>query len=124
VNTNTHTLQEAPAAKPGAREVLSQLAKVVVRSALRNAASVSIKRWEKVGEDRATLQTRREVLLEAVTLRLEDPVPEPIRLAIEGTNDLATLLRWHRAALTVGTIADFLPGREVACEHHVQLDPG
>ncbi len=66
-----------------------------------------IKRWEKVGEDRGALQTRREYLLEAVKLRLENPVPEPIRLAIEGTNDLTTLDRWYQAALTLSSIAEF-----------------
>jgi hypothetical protein len=64
-----------------------------------------IKRWEKVGEDRGILLTKREYLLEAVKLRLADPVPEAIRLAIEGTNDLQTLDRWYQAALTSRTLA-------------------
>jgi hypothetical protein len=65
-----------------------------------------IKRWEKVGEDRGTLQRTREYLLKRVK-QLEDPVPEAIRLAIEGTNDLQTLDRWFDAALSSSTITEF-----------------
>jgi hypothetical protein len=65
-----------------------------------------IKSWERVGEQRAELRTQRANLLKAVKLRLEDPVPEPIRLAIEGTNDLSKLETWYDAALTVDTIAE------------------
>ncbi len=64
-----------------------------------------IKSWEKVGEDRGRLQTRREYLLKRVG-RLVDPVPEAIRLAIEGTNDPQTLDRWFDAALDCSTITD------------------
>ena len=42
-----------------------------------------IKGWEKVGEDRRNLQAKRADLLEAVQLRLEDPVPESIRRTID-----------------------------------------
>ncbi len=65
-----------------------------------------IKSWEKVGEERAELRTKRADLLKAVELRLQDPVPEAIRLAIEGTNDVARLESWFAAALTAQTIAD------------------
>jgi hypothetical protein len=64
-----------------------------------------IKRWEQVGEERGILQTKREDLLQVVR-RLEDPVPEVIRLAVEGTNDLQTLKRWFDAALDANTIAE------------------
>jgi hypothetical protein len=66
-----------------------------------------IKRWQKVGEERGALHTKREDLLEAVKLRLQNPVPDPIRLAIEGTNDLTTLDRWFKAALTSNGITEF-----------------
>ena len=66
-----------------------------------------IKGWEKVGEDRAELRTKRADLLKLVRRRLEDPVPEAIRLAIEGTNDIQTLERWFDAAIDVTTIAEF-----------------
>jgi hypothetical protein len=65
-----------------------------------------IKRWEKVGEDRGILQTKRADL-QSIVRRLEDPVPQAIRLAIEGTNDVQTLDRWFEAALDCSTIAEF-----------------
>jgi hypothetical protein len=65
-----------------------------------------IKKWELVGEDRGELRRARLYLLEAVKLRLEDPVPEAIRLAIEGTSDLPTLDRWFDAALDSSTIEE------------------
>ena len=65
-----------------------------------------IKSWERVGEERAELRTKRADLLKAVKLRLQDPVSESIRMAIEGTNDLSILEAWYDAALTVETIAD------------------
>lgn len=65
-----------------------------------------IKRWESVGEERGVVATRREVLMKVLG-RLEDPVPESVRLAIEGTNDPATLARWFDVALDAGSMADF-----------------
>ncbi len=65
-----------------------------------------IKRWRDEGIDLGALRTRREDLLRVVR-RLEDPVPEALRLAIEGTNDLQTLDRWFDAALGADTIAEF-----------------
>jgi hypothetical protein len=65
-----------------------------------------IKSWERVGEQRAQLSTKRANLLRAIELRLEDPVPESIRLAVEGTNDMSKLETWYEAALTVATIAE------------------
>jgi hypothetical protein len=67
-----------------------------------------IKSWERVGEQRGELRTHRANLLTAVQLRLQDPVPEPIRLAIEGTNDLSKLDTWFEAALTVPNITELL----------------
>jgi hypothetical protein len=68
-----------------------------------------IKSWERVGEARAQLQMRRAFLLKVVR-QLEDPVPESIRLAVEGTTDPDKLDAWFGAALeTVAnaqTIAD------------------
>jgi len=40
-------------------------------------------------------------------IRLGTPASEPIRLAIEGTNDLHTIDRWFRAMLTVGSWSEF-----------------
>lgn len=69
--------------------------------------STYIKSWELVGEQRAELRTKRADLMTAVQVRLQNPVPEAIRLAIEGTTDLGTLESWYRAALTAEKIADF-----------------
>ncbi len=57
-----------------------------------------IKGWMKEGGDIARLQTRRAELLRVVR-RVEDPVPEAVRLAIEGTTDLDKLDAWLEAAL-------------------------
>jgi hypothetical protein len=63
--------------------------------------------WEMVGEERGILLAKREYLLRVIKLRLEDPVSESIRLAIEGTNDVQTLSRWFDAVLDCSTIAEF-----------------
>ncbi len=57
-----------------------------------------IKSWMKEGGDIARLQTKRADLLRTIR-RVQDPVPEAIRLAIEGTTDLDRLDTWCEAAL-------------------------
>ncbi len=49
-----------------------------------------INSWIREGEDLGRLEMKRDDLLTLVQ-RLEDPVPESIRLAIEGTTDLDKL---------------------------------
>jgi len=44
-------------------------------------------------EARGEVKRARAYLLEGLQVRLDSPVPEPIRLAIEGTNDLDTINR-------------------------------
>ena len=51
-----------------------------------------LKSFEAKGE----VHGRRAFLLEGLRLKLGSPVPEPIRLAIEGTNDLNTIERWFQ----------------------------
>ncbi len=68
--------------------------------------STYIKTFEMRGKKRGALLTSRAKLLELVRLRLQDPVPEAIRLAVEGTNDLAVLGKWFAAAATAGTVAE------------------
>lgn len=63
--------------------------------------------WIQQGEQRGIVKNARAALLELVRLRLQDPVPEAVRLAVEGTNDVNTLNRWFRAAATAGTFAEF-----------------
>jgi hypothetical protein len=62
-----------------------------------------LKSFEAKGEVRRA----REDVLKGLVVRLGSPVPEPIRLAIEGTNDLDTLDRWFRAMFTVNSWAEF-----------------
>lgn len=52
------------------------------------------------------VRNAREFLLEAIAVRLSSPVPDDLRLAIEGTNDQETLGRWYRVALTCPTVDD------------------
>jgi hypothetical protein len=53
------------------------------------------------------LRGRRAALIEGLEAQLGGPTPEPIRLAIEGTNDPATLRRWGLAMLKVGSWTEF-----------------
>jgi hypothetical protein len=64
-----------------------------------------INSWIREGEDLGQLKRSRYVLLILVR-RLEDPIPDTIRLAVEGTTDLNKLDEWFKAALDAKTIAD------------------
>ncbi|MCI0460136.1 MAG: hypothetical protein L0Z62_24555 [Gemmataceae bacterium] len=64
--------------------------------------------WMKRGEQKAAVETNRARLLDVLRTRLQDPVPEPVRLAIEGTNDPDILTGWFKTALTVSTLDEFL----------------
>jgi hypothetical protein len=68
--------------------------------------SQTIKGWMREGEELGILRTKRGDLLELIGAHLEDPVPESIRLAVEGTNDLSRLQLWYRAALHAKTIGE------------------
>ena len=68
--------------------------------------SQTIKGWMREGEELGVLRTKRGDLIELIGAHLEDPVPESIRLAIEGTNDLSRLQLWYRAALHAKNIAE------------------
>ena len=68
--------------------------------------SQTIKGWMREGAEVAELRIRRENLLELIGVQLLDPVPEAIRLAIEGTNDLSRLKLWYAAALKANSLAE------------------
>lgn len=68
--------------------------------------STVVQGWINRGVQKEAVSARRAWLQETIRTRLQDPVPEPIRLAIEGTNDIAVLDRWFKVALTAGTMAD------------------
>jgi hypothetical protein len=52
-------------------------------------------------------------MLEAIEERLEKPVPENIRKAIEGTNSLDVLKHWYRLALRSNSIAELRAGMKI-----------
>jgi hypothetical protein len=66
-----------------------------------------IKSIKAEGEQTGKLAQAQADLLEGLEFRLGSPVPEPIRLAIEATNDRDTLKRWFRAMLTAGSWPEF-----------------
>jgi hypothetical protein len=70
------------------------------------AESLIVKQWRDDGIRQGMLQNSRHYLLKAVALRLQDPVPHAIRMAVEWTNDLMTLDRWYTAALTLDNIEE------------------
>lgn len=74
-----------------------------------------IKGWERVGEERGEVRTLREAIVAVIEARLQNPVPEAIRLAIEGTNDPSVLRNWHRAAAVAGDLP--------ALRRDMKLDP-
>jgi hypothetical protein len=63
--------------------------------------------WINRGVIKGTLEAQRAALLRVLRVRLHDPVPEPVRLAIEGTNDPDILGRWLDAASLAQTWAEF-----------------
>jgi len=63
--------------------------------------------YTKTIEARGEVRGRRAYLLRVLQARLGTPAPEPIRLAVEGTNDLAILDRWFDAALVATSWGDF-----------------
>jgi hypothetical protein len=66
-----------------------------------------IKGWMDEGKVIGLVEARRADLLEVIRVRLQDPVPESVRVAVEGTNDPVTLDRWFKAALRSNTLAEF-----------------
>ena len=68
--------------------------------------SQTIKGWMREGEELGELRKARANLIKLIGAQLEDPVPESIRMAIEGTNDVSRLDMWYESALTVETLAE------------------
>jgi hypothetical protein len=64
-----------------------------------------VKQWRNEGIMQGSVQTMR-LVLRKIARRLEDPIPDVIRLALEWTGDLQTLDRWFDAALDADSIAD------------------
>jgi hypothetical protein len=68
--------------------------------------SQTIKGWMREGAEIAELRVMRACLLKVIRVKLEDPVPETIRLAIERTNDVSELDLWYEVALKAKSLAD------------------
>jgi hypothetical protein len=66
-----------------------------------------LKSFEDRGEQRGEARTRRADLIRVLQFNLKTPAPEPIRLAIEGTNDLGILDRWFDEALKAASWVEF-----------------
>lgn len=62
--------------------------------------------WLSLGEARGQVGMAKCMLVRAIALRLENPVPYPIDAAIQNAKDVTTLLVWFRAAMLAETIAD------------------
>ncbi len=60
-------------------------------------------KWKHEGE----VIRARTYVLEGLRLKLGSPVPETVRLAIEGTNDLTALDRWFQALFTLNSWTEF-----------------
>jgi hypothetical protein len=65
-----------------------------------------IRGWINRGKEQGNVERGRADVLRLIRKRLADPVPEALRLAVEGTNDLVTLERWFDAAIEAKTLAD------------------
>jgi hypothetical protein len=70
--------------------------------------SQTIRGWKREGELKGNIERARAYLLELIRGRFQDPVPEPVRLAVEGTNDLDSLDRWFKVAVRADSLAAFL----------------
>ena len=68
--------------------------------------SQTIKGWMREGAEVAEVRLKREDLLEVIGAQLQDPVPEAIRLAVEGTNDMSKLKFWFAAALKAKSLGE------------------
>jgi hypothetical protein len=66
-----------------------------------------LKSIEARGEQKGEVHGRRAYLLEGLGLKFGSPVPEPIRLAIQGTTDLNTIDRWFHALFTANSWDEF-----------------
>src|SRR5207237_6634505 len=63
--------------------------------------------YSKSYEVKGEVKRARTDLLRLLQSRLGAPIPEPLRLAIEGTNDLGILDRWFDTALTAASWEEF-----------------
>jgi hypothetical protein len=62
--------------------------------------------WLKQGNEQGRVENARANVLQVIAVRLEDPVPEDLMLAIEGTNDPSILSEWLVVAATSKSIGE------------------
>jgi hypothetical protein len=65
------------------------------------------KSLELKGKTQGVVLGRQEDLVQGLGFKFQTPVPEPVRLAIEGTKDLQTLNRWFRTLFEVDSLEEF-----------------
>jgi hypothetical protein len=65
-----------------------------------------IKKFEQRGKEEGVLVRAREDLLDVIGGKFKVPVPEPMRLAIEGTTDPDVLKRWLLAAVEANSLGE------------------
>jgi hypothetical protein len=53
------------------------------------------------GEHKGAVAQAQAYVIKSLQTKLQSSAPEPLRLAIEGTNDLKTLDRWFKALFAV-----------------------
>ncbi|MBY0227918.1 MAG: hypothetical protein K2W96_01425 [Gemmataceae bacterium] len=68
--------------------------------------SMLIEGWLGEGREQGAVVKARSFLLKALG-RLQNPVPAPLRDAVEGSNDVGKLEQWFDAALAATDLADF-----------------
>ena len=64
--------------------------------------------WMKQGKEQGLVEKARSDVLRIIAARFQNPVPEDLMLAIEGTNDESILRGWLVEAATTASIAHLL----------------
>ena len=63
--------------------------------------------WIRKGRQEGRLESKREDLLDLLRLRFQGEVPEDMKAAVDGTNDVDILHRWFKAAATATSLSGF-----------------
>jgi hypothetical protein len=72
--------------------------------------------WLERGRQQGVLKIARETLLEFIENRLQNPVPEEIRLTIQSTMDPQILRDWFRITLRMTEVSELLIGMQSVCD--------
>ncbi len=63
--------------------------------------------WMREGERKGELRQAREILLRGLRGKMSDPVPEDVRVVIEGTYDLDALNCWFDVVMQTNSLEQF-----------------